>query len=83
MRSLTPHTLRHGFAILSVEHKMDVYRIMQTLGHEIIETTPIYLENKQSKETNAAHDWKNNTHLNMRPGQKCLYQCEIRTWSCI
>ncbi len=56
---------------------------MQTLGHEIIETTPIYLENKQSKETNAAHDWKNNTHLNMRPGQKCLYQCEIRTWSCI
>jgi len=63
IRSITPHTLRHGFAIVSAENKTDIFRIMQALGHEKIETTQIYLENKQSKETNAAHDWKNNTIL--------------------
>jgi len=63
IRSFTPHTLRHGFAIISAENKTDIFRIMQALGHEKIETTQIYLENKQSKETNAAHDWKNNIIL--------------------
>ena len=60
IRSLTPHTLRHGFAIISAENDSDVYRIMQTLGHENLETTMIYLENKQSKNHNVGHAWKDN-----------------------
>ncbi|MFD1608485.1 tyrosine-type recombinase/integrase [Oceanobacillus luteolus] len=64
IRSITPHTLRHGFAIISAENNSDVFRIMQTMGHESIETTMIYLENKQSKEQNVGHDWKNNEILN-------------------
>ncbi|MFC0299661.1 tyrosine-type recombinase/integrase [Virgibacillus soli] len=63
IRSLTPHTLRHGFAIISAENDSDVYRIMQTLGHENLETTMIYLENKQSKKHNVGHAWKNNDVL--------------------
>ncbi|WP_068672057.1 tyrosine-type recombinase/integrase [Oceanobacillus sp. Castelsardo] len=63
IRSLTPHTLRHGFAIISAENDSDVYRIMQTLGHENLETTMIYLENKQSKTHNVGHAWKNNDVL--------------------
>lgn len=63
IRSLSPHTLRHGFAIISAENDSDVYRIMQTLGHEKIETTMIYLENKQSKEKNVGHAWKGNDVL--------------------
>lgn len=63
IRSLTPHTLRHGFAIISADNDSDVYRIMQTLGHETLETTMIYLENKQSKHHNVGHAWKNNDVL--------------------
>ncbi|WP_158595167.1 site-specific integrase [Oceanobacillus piezotolerans] len=61
--SISPHTLRHGFAIISAENDSDVFRIMQTLGHESLETTMIYLENKQSKEQNVGHSWGNNEVL--------------------
>lgn len=63
IRSLTPHTLRHGFAIISAERDSDVFRIMQTMGHESIETTMIYLENKQSKDQNVGHAWKDSQIL--------------------
>jgi len=63
VRSITPHTLRHGFAIISGENNSDVFRIMQTLGHENIETTMIYLENRQTKEQNVGHGWKENEVL--------------------
>lgn len=63
IRSLTPHTLRHGFAIISAENNSDVFRIMQTLGHENIEATMIYLEDKQTKEQNVGHDWRDNVLL--------------------
>lgn len=64
IRSLSPHTLRHAFAIISAENNSDVFRIMQSLGHEKIETTMIYLENKQSKEQNVGQDWKGNEIMN-------------------
>lgn len=56
--SLSPHTLRHGFAIISANNDSDIYRIKQTLGHKKIETTEIYLEQNQSKGKNVGHAWK-------------------------
>lgn len=64
IRSITPHTLRHGFAIISAENDSDIYRIMQSLGHEKIETTMIYLESKQSKDKHVGHTWEGNDILN-------------------
>lgn len=63
IRTLSPHTLRHGFAIISAENDSDVYRIMQTMGHESLETTMLYLEKKQTKEQNVGHSWNGNDLL--------------------
>src|SRR5690606_24146451 len=57
-RSITPHTLRHGFAIISAEEDTDVYRIMQALGHKKMDTTMIYLEKHTKRKNHAAHSWK-------------------------
>lgn len=63
IRTLSPHTLRHGFAIISAENDNNVFKLMQTMGHESIDTTMIYLENRQSKEQNVGHSWKGNDLL--------------------
>lgn len=61
---ISPHTLRHGFAIISVEEGADVFRIMQTLGHKKMETTMVYLERHLARKNNAAHSWKNSAIIN-------------------
>lgn len=57
-RSITPHSLRHGFAIISADQGADIYRIMQALGHKKIDTTMIYLEKYQQRKNHVAHTWK-------------------------
>ncbi|WP_217585495.1 tyrosine-type recombinase/integrase [Lentibacillus saliphilus] len=60
-RTITPHTLRHGFAIISAEEGADVFRIQQALGHENIATTMIYLEKQQKRKNHVAHTWKDSS----------------------
>lgn len=60
-RSITPHTLRHGFAIISAEEGADIFRIMQALGHKKIETTMIYLEKHEQRKNHVAKKWKNSS----------------------
>ncbi|MGZ4905929.1 MAG: tyrosine-type recombinase/integrase, partial [Halobacteriota archaeon] len=38
-----PHTLRHGFAINSIRHGVDIRRLQLALGHASLNTTAIYL----------------------------------------
>ncbi|PFV30538.1 integrase [Bacillus cereus] len=50
---VTAHTFRHAFAIMAVEQgNADLYHLMQTLGHENIQTTKIYLENHMKRKNN-------------------------------
>ncbi|MEY8351314.1 site-specific integrase [Bacillus cereus] len=50
---ITAHTFRHAFAIMAVEQgNADLYHLMQTLGHEDIQTTKIYLEKHMKRKNN-------------------------------
>lgn len=50
---VTAHTFRHAFAIMAVEQgQADLYHLMQTLGHENIQTTKIYLEKHMKRKNN-------------------------------
>lgn len=54
---ISGHSLRHYFAIYSAQNGADIFRIQQTLGHESIETTKVYLERYMKKENNVALLW--------------------------
>lgn len=43
-KNISPHTFRHGFAINSVRHGVDIRRLQQVLGHTNINITAIYLK---------------------------------------
>ena len=58
---VTPHYLRHAFAIISHLEGVDVYDIMRSLGHERLETTSIYLQKLLAKENHAINKWSNNS----------------------
>ncbi|PHG69741.1 tyrosine-type recombinase/integrase [Bacillus toyonensis] len=50
---VTAHTFRHAFAIMAVEQgNADLYHLMQTLGHENMQTTQIYLEKHMKRQNN-------------------------------
>ncbi|MBG9613510.1 tyrosine-type recombinase/integrase [Bacillus cereus] len=50
---VTAHTFRHAFAIMAVEQgNADLYHLMQTMGHENIQTTKIYLEKYMKRKNN-------------------------------
>ncbi|MEB9975692.1 site-specific integrase [Bacillus cereus] len=50
---VTAHTFRHAFAIMAVEQgNADLYHLMQTLGHQNIQTTKIYLEKHMKRKNN-------------------------------
>ncbi len=57
-KTVTPHSFRHAFAILSYREGVDVYTVMRSLGHEKIETTEIYLPKEMEKDEHAALHWK-------------------------
>lgn len=60
---ISPHFFRHFFAIESTELGVDLYRLSQTLGHESLSTTEIYLEKQLARKNNAAHAWKKSVIL--------------------
>lgn len=55
---ITPHTLRHGFALISADQGVDLLSIMESLGHSSIKTTQLYLKRKKARKNNAGHGWK-------------------------
>ncbi|WP_066415199.1 tyrosine-type recombinase/integrase [Sutcliffiella cohnii] len=58
--SISGHAFRHYFAIYSAQNGADIYRIQQTLGHESIQTTRVYLERYMKKENHVALLWDEN-----------------------
>lgn len=56
-KTVTPHSFRHAFAILSYREGVDIYTIMRSLGHEKIETTEIYLPKEMEKDEHASLKW--------------------------
>lgn len=63
-KPITPHHLRHFFAIQSEVNGVSISQIQESLGHEDIKTTMIYLKRKQLRKNHAAHAWKNSDILN-------------------
>ncbi|PDZ44100.1 tyrosine-type recombinase/integrase [Bacillus wiedmannii] len=60
---VTAHTFRHAFAIMAVEQgNADLYHLMQTLGHENIQTTKIYLEKHMKRKNNVGTSFADMFH---------------------
>lgn len=54
LHSVTPHVIRHSFAMAALEEGWDVYTLSQALGHESTEiTTSTYLHDDEKKVRNA------------------------------
>lgn len=54
---ITPHMFRHSFAIISSQANVELHVISQSLGHENIQTTKIYLEKVMALESHAINSW--------------------------
>ncbi len=55
--NITPHFMRHFFAIESAKLGVSIYDLQRTLDHESIKTTEIYLDKFMKKERNVALKW--------------------------
>lgn len=54
LHSVTPHVLRHSFAMAALSNEWDVYTLSQALGHESTEiTTSTYLHDDEEEVRNA------------------------------
>lgn len=57
LHSVTPHVLRHSFAMAAISNDWDVYTLSQALGHESTEiTTSTYLHDDADSVRAAYHD---------------------------
>lgn len=61
---ITPHFLRHAYAIISAENGATIESISPSLGHSSYRTTARYLEKRLSRKNSASHSWKNTTFIN-------------------
>lgn len=55
--TITPHMFRHAFAIISKQSNIELQIISQSLGHENLQTTKIYLEKVMALESHAINSW--------------------------
>lgn len=63
-KPISPHHFRHYYAIQSEENGATLSQIQESLGHEDIKTTMIYLKRKQLRKNHAAHSWKDSDIIN-------------------
>jgi integrase/recombinase XerD len=57
-QEITPHTIRHSFAVHLIENGADIKCVQEMLGHSDISTTQVYTKlgaNRMREEYNAAH----------------------------
>ncbi len=55
-KDITPHVLRHTFAVTAVQKGLSLPSLMKILGHDHLSTTQIYLNLSPEMALNEFHD---------------------------
>ncbi|KGX90056.1 MULTISPECIES: tyrosine-type recombinase/integrase [Pontibacillus] len=72
--TLSPHIMRHTFALYALESGIDIYKIQKLLGHDSVDTTQTYLRlfSHQLKEELKKHRYAN-VELEFMTNKEALY----------